>query len=119
MKYLKLNKKGFTLIEILLVLTVSSTLILALGSFMILSFEIFQFGENYIKVQQDFRIISEYLTEELQNAKEIKIIDSVPLNPDGYNYIFIESNSLKIKKSTGNKILYSKNITSLTLNLSS
>ena len=102
--FFKLNfkkNKGFTLIELMIVVFVSGIILIALGSILVSSFNFFNNIEEKTKIQGDIRFFTEYLRSKLRYTKEVKLEDDFStavnnLNP-GEEVIGIENQKVKFK----------------------
>lgn len=92
---MKINKKGVTLIELLIVLAILG-IALSLGfSFSIFGMRTFDGGINKSEIQFDARMVSKFLTDELRNAISLELIDiPASFTNDNFNYIYIINNTL-------------------------
>jgi prepilin-type N-terminal cleavage/methylation domain-containing protein len=101
------NKKGITLIELIIVLAIMGLVLPFVVQFFLLGTNIFARGESQTRAQQNARMATMYITTELRNAKSVMIINSIDpsdtssLDPD-YNYIFVDGSTIKhIKTDLG------------------
>ncbi len=72
MKY----NKGFTLVELIVILDVMALLLTTIFSMLISGFESFNFGSTKANVQSDIRLVEEVFNKNLRNAENIKINNS-------------------------------------------
>ena len=92
----KINKKGFTLVELIVALALL-LIVLDLGyMFFDYGTKTFTRGEDQYSVQQEIRLASGYVTRELRNTTDSSFTSSAPTN-DGYNYIVFDSANKAIK----------------------
>lgn len=92
---MRLNHKGITLIEILIVFALIGV-VLSLGySFALFGKKTFDGGEKQSEIQFDARMVSKFITDELRNATSLELI-SIPASftNDNFNYIYIINNQL-------------------------
>lgn len=106
-------EEGFTLLEILLALSISGFLLLIIGSFFTTTMSSYSDSNNSIQIQQDIRLAILYISNEVRNADEIKLYNSLPDGLGDYNYIYLKNNSIKMKNPSGEKIINSGDITNL------
>ena len=112
--FLKFNfkkNKGFTLIELMIVIFVSGIILIALGGILVSSFNFFNNIEEEAKTQGDIRFLTEYLRNKLRYTKKVKLEDDFSaavnnLNP-GEEVIGIENQKVRFKKdsSTSREII--------------
>ncbi len=89
------QEQGFTLIEILIVLTL-------LGGMVALSFTVYAFGQRAFlsgkerfQLQEEVRNVAKFITKSLRNASEtgLSVLDSGHIDlTDGYQYIYLRDN---------------------------
>lgn len=115
---LHLNKQhGYSLAELVIVLALLSV-ILALGySFYFNTTRAFIVGEKQAAVQQNVRVVADYITKELRYASIIQILDSSASIPaegsilDDFTYIFVNNNgSVEQRSKTGSRIIFNSDI---------
>ena len=70
------ENKGLTLIELMLAIAISGTIIIALGSLFTSGFRFFNFIEQKTLTQQDFRFLGNYLSENLRFTHMLQIEDN-------------------------------------------
>jgi prepilin-type N-terminal cleavage/methylation domain-containing protein len=92
---MKSNKRGVTLIELIVALAIL-TVIIAVGfSFYFFGSKTFSRGETIASIQFDVRMSTDFITREVRNATEVELI-SIPGTFDtNYHYIYIEGAKLK------------------------
>lgn len=119
------NKKGLSLLELLIALLLLN-LVLAIGySFFYFGTRSFAIGESQSDVQQNVRMAADFITNEIRFAESLEILGSSFSFSGDYNYIYINEDSVIHRKegtSTGTKILsgISENIDfSVNFNISS
>lgn len=97
MNRLKLNNKGMTLIELLIVLAIMGIILQVVYSVFFLGNKSFTISKNKGFSQQDARLVTEIVTKELRNAKKIDI-DESKFNEDYYTLEFEEENNRLIRR---------------------
>lgn len=83
------EKKGFTLIEVLLAMSISFIGLAAAGTLLLLGYKHFYFGQNVARVQQRARIAIERMVQEFQETG-VSTIDPDPssiMNPENSSNI--------------------------------
>jgi prepilin-type N-terminal cleavage/methylation domain-containing protein len=78
MKMIRLhkNKKGVTLIELLISFAILSIILVVAFSFFLFNHRLYTKGERLSQVQFDVRMASQYVTTELRNVNEISTTDT-------------------------------------------
>ncbi len=94
------QESAFTLVELLLAIVLTGILLSFLFSFINDGFQRLNAGASRAEIQSDIRLASYVLKEELTNAIEVELLDSVS-NESGYNYISYTDNSFKLEKEDG------------------
>jgi prepilin-type N-terminal cleavage/methylation domain-containing protein len=77
---MKLTRRGFTLIEVLVVLVIAAIVMSVLISVMGSSFEILRAGENKAKLNANARLLIDYIANDLQSASYIPLASDRDLN---------------------------------------
>lgn len=105
------NKKGFTLIEVIVTIAIASIIALAIYSSKSFSLNIFRFGTSQAEIQQDVRLIDKVFKEEVRNAiyigdtsedsKGIKSTREIYLSSDN-NFHYGKSNILSTSNTRDN-----------------
>jgi len=92
------SKYGFSLIEVMLALSILG-IVLAVGySFFFFGSNSFRIGGAQSNLQRDMRLVSDYITREVRYAVDIEITnDTAVLNEGDYHYIYLDSSSSTIK----------------------
>jgi len=73
-------RRGFTLIEVLVVLVIAAIVMSVLISVMGSSFEILRAGENKAKLNANARLLIDYLANDIQSASYIPLASDRDLN---------------------------------------
>lgn len=115
MKTIKYNNKGVTLIELLIVLAIMGIVFQVIYSIFFIGNKSFNTSKNKGFAQQDVRIASTYIINEIRTAKEIST-DPIDIL-EGKYYAFTLKNG-KLCKETFNNDDSSEQILSLSSNLS-
>ncbi len=93
MKYLKsIDRKGFTLIELIVVLALIGLLITAIFSFFLFGNNTFRRSESMSRAQADVRIASDFISTQVRNASIVTF--STPTDLTGYNQLILKDNQL-------------------------
>lgn len=97
-KKLIAEKSGFTLIELMLALSILG-IILAMGySFFFFGSNSFRLGGDQSNLQRDMRLTSDFITREVRYAVDIEIVTTAPpFGGDGYHYIYHDLSDSIIK----------------------
>lgn len=84
-------QKGFTLIEILVVLTLC-TVVLGLGyEYFSIGTNFFSRGERQGNVQRNVRLATDFITNEIRYSQKLEILEELPISfNEDYNYIYID-----------------------------
>jgi len=113
------NKKGITLIEIIIVIAISSIVLFSL-------FSVFAFGNNtnnkgnsQYYVQSDVRLVSDYIQRQIRYATNVEIMNNKPTTEGAFDYIYFDSTNRRIihniYKEDGNRemSLHGETLTSM------
>lgn len=73
---IRYRQKGFTLIELIIVIALISIVVATIFSFFMFNLRTFNRGENMAQVQFDVRMASEFVTNELRNVNVISLTNS-------------------------------------------
>jgi len=90
---LPVNEKGFTLVEIVLVLALAFLVLMLIYSIYSTSFAVYQKTEEQIDAQSQFRLVIGILENEVGTATvvELRHMDEIPDPiPDGYKCIYVK-----------------------------
>lgn len=71
---LHLNKKGFTLIELIVVLAIAGIVITAVGSFLISNMKTFNVGDDQIECQHQAQLVADKIVEAAMESKGISMV---------------------------------------------
>lgn len=84
------SQRGFTLIEILIVLTFLSVVIGLAYNYNFLGTRFFSEGEKRVNVQRNIRLAADYISQQLRYSKDVFITEEKP-DPfdDDYYYIYV------------------------------
>lgn len=88
-----LNKRGFSLIEIVIVLVLTSMTVITIYMIYNSSLAIYKETEEQIDAQSQFRLIIGILEEEVGTATEVHLMQKADLPdpiPDGYKCIYVK-----------------------------
>ena len=91
MNYMK-NKRGYTLVELILVISIIGVIITAIGSFLINNYKLFYKGDNQINIQNELQISMAYIVNNIMESSRVESIY------DGNNESLLsESGSVEVK----------------------
>lgn len=108
MKLLK-NKKGMTLIEIMVVLLIMSILLVIMGSLILNSFKYFNETTTQDLSKRSLDSISDYIREELLYASDVRVQEEKP-NEEEWNILHVKDGKLyKNEEQVFSDIFYDKN----------
>ncbi len=97
-----MKRKGVTLIEMIIVIAILSTVLVAINSVLISSSRTFATANSLANIQNQSLVIGRMVSSELKNSSTVTILDSVPssFNSDS-NYIYLNQsdNKIYIKKA--------------------
>ena len=98
---MKKRNKGVTLIELIVSFSILSIVLGAGYSLYAFNSKTFSSGTQQYDLQNEIRLASQFITNEVRNAKEFELVlvSQVPVNNDGYNYIYINDGILYSKKN--------------------
>src|SRR5665648_636326 len=92
------NIKGFTLVELLVVIVIMGIAITAIFSFFLSSNNFFIMGNNQRDSQNDARLAADVIMSEVRYATNAKIVSSSEAAIATGNAIYLENNKLNIVK---------------------
>lgn len=118
---MKLNKKGTTLIELVIVLALIGFASLIAFSFYFFSARTFAKGSSQTEAQFDIRMVTQFITEEVRNSVTLDIVvkpNTFTAN-DTYNYIYVLNKQMYYRKAneTIGNLLYDIQIENYTFAL--
>ncbi len=103
-------KKGFTLVEILIVIIISSMLIFTLSLLFIKNFSIFGFITYEKGVNDHLRNVENIIYDAVSNSEELQLLDNIPASfEDDYNYIYSKDGEVYYRKKFSNEINITEN----------
>ena len=95
---IKLNngvkKKGFTLIEIVIVLAIMSVIGSAIYSFITFNYNVYNKGTKNAEKRNEVSTASQFITKQLRYAKDVVIITSIPTPTVGFDDIYLNGNEI-------------------------
>lgn len=95
---MKINNKGFTLIEILVALGLSSLIISLVISFFIINLKNYKKINNEIELQFQAQYIFNFMTDKIMESKNISLVRKDDLNLYSLTYIRPEETEIVINK---------------------
>lgn len=98
---MKINRKGVTLIELLIVLALLSIIITLITSFYIFGARTFSFGQNQHDIQYEIRMASSFITNEIRNSTSFVLVETAAEGGDGFNYIFLKESKIIHRNELG------------------
>ena len=116
------SEKGFTLLEVLAVVTIFSFLLAMACSLFMYQANFFQYAAKRLDVQQNVRVAADFITRELRYAEDLEIVNSQEVKytlPDDDKLLGIR---LRINSSTNDKeimIVYPGTANLITYNIES
>lgn len=115
---MKINKKGITVIELIIAIAILGILTLAVGGFLSFGIKGFQRTNEIVDEQAMIRLSANRVTEILRNAKTLEIIDAsaVPTTiTDDKIYMYVDTteNTLRYKGDSVDKSLSGNRIGSI------
>jgi len=113
------NIKGFTLVELLVVIVIMGIAITAIFSFFLSSNNFFIMGNNQRDSQNDARLAADVIMSEVRYATNAKIVSSSEAAIATGNAIYLENNKLNIVKEGTLKQTISGHFNSLNFNKNS
>lgn len=114
------QKKGITLIELLITLALIGIVIAIILSLQLFSLSAFSKGDDQSNIQDRIRLAAGYITKELRNAYTIEILNSMPATKDiqkRYFYISDSDNKIKYYFSGVEKDVLSSSLPNSTLTI--
>lgn len=94
-----LNKKGFTLVEVIVTSAIVLLLLTAVYSFFSLSQRIYRTGSEKVDLHHSVRLASERVIREIRFANELVLLDEWEIesaNTERYKYIYFDSDNKAI-----------------------
>ena len=98
-----LNKKGVTLVELLLVFALLGIITTLAFSFYFFGSETFKQGEEQRDIQFQMRMASSFITDKVRNAKPVEIAEISSFD-NNYYYFYLEDGMLKYRQETSGDI---------------
>lgn len=99
------KQKGFTLIEILVVIVIAGIVITSTSSLFVSAFNYFTQNRDKVENQKELRFITNYISENIKYSTDVHIVSSVPSPGSDYGTdykgIGLENNYVKIYNSDG------------------
>lgn len=112
------NEDGLTTVELLTVIGILGLLGLAFYSLFAFSFLGHNQAQNIAQKQTDLLLVQTYFRNELANAIEIHLLDSLPDPIDNsYNYIYLDDGSLIMRKGTETRTIVENKVNNLLFSL--
>jgi prepilin-type N-terminal cleavage/methylation domain-containing protein len=114
------NRKGVTLVELLIVLALISVVSIIAFSFYFFGVRTFAKGESQSQAQYDIRMASTFVTREVRNAVSFQLVPIPTTYASGFEYLYIKNNQLihyngtAITKTDGIITSHSFTLTSVT-----
>ncbi len=103
-------RKGITLIEILIVIAISSILIILTTSIFGVNLNVFNFISYEKEVHDYLRNAEDTIMASIRNAEELQILDNKPTTFDTeYNYLYSENGGVYFVKVGGENVNITKN----------
>jgi len=99
------NNKGYTLIELLMVLAFLGIFMLIINSLNILGLKTFNFSSYQGNIQQNLRLATNFIIKEARFASDVEILNlslselitGMEKTDNEYHYIYLENNVLKYR----------------------
>lgn len=112
------NEDGLTTVELLTVIGIMGLLGLAFYSLFAFSFLGHNQAQNIAQKQTDLLLVQTYFKNELANAIEIHMLDSLPDPLDNnYNYIYLDNGSLILREGTTTRAIVENRVDNLLFSL--
>src|SRR6056297_2214480 len=103
-KNIILKNKGFTIIELLIVIVIMGIIVMTTSNLFISGINFYSLNKDKAEIQRELRFITNYIDENLKYTSDIEKYNSSPSTPD-LNYTGIgfnnTSKTVKIYKSDG------------------
>ena len=90
------DNRGITLVELVIGMGLLSLVIAVAYSLYFFGTTSFQTGANRVDLQQNARLMADFITDEVRLAREVEILGAVPesLDPE-YHYIYLDGSAVK------------------------
>ncbi|NLJ83873.1 MAG: hypothetical protein GX336_03065 [Halanaerobiaceae bacterium] len=112
------KEDGLTLVELLTVIGIMGLMVIAFYSLVTFSPTGHNQAQNIAQRQSDFNLIQTYFKNELANAIEIHMLDSLPDPLDNnYNYIYLDNGSLILREGTTTRAIVENRVDNLLFSL--
>jgi len=98
------NRNGFTLVELLITLSLLGIVLSIVFNFFFYGQNSFQIGEKQSNVQREVRLASNRITGEIRNAVELTFVSSSAT--DQYNYIVYDQTKKTLKIISKGSTIY-------------
>lgn len=95
---LVINKRGVTLIELVIVIGILGIVLSAAYSFNLFGIKTYSMGQSQWNLQSNARMVSDLITREVRYVTEVELSEQTPALGDGYCYIRTEGNAVKYYK---------------------
>ena len=87
------SDKGFTLVEVMVVVALLTMVIYAAYTVFSFGFISFQEGESKAREQADARIVAQHINRSIRGADQIRLSNDPPDNSGDWEYIALENNN--------------------------
>lgn len=85
-----LNKKGFTLLELIVVMAVAGMVITVVMSLMLFGFNVYGMTSNDHELQSNVRLAMENLGNTMRESKAVFAVPDAEFKDDGWNYLTVD-----------------------------
>lgn len=94
---LKKRKKGFTLIELIVVISLLGFVLLIAFNMQLFGNKVYNKGSSKADIQSNLRLSSNFISDKIRYASNVKILTGMPSSPDPTKeYIYSEGGVLKL-----------------------
>lgn len=110
MRKLKLNKKGFTLIELIVVIAIIGMVITTIMSLLFFGYNVYSMTSNDYELQSSVRLAMENLGNTIRESKAVFAVPDATYKDEQWNYLTIDDGGTTVATYEWNGSGWNKNV---------